>query len=156
MRIHKHYIQIALLRSLLSSLMIACCIGFAQAGEAMHPVKMSKAQIAGDIFKDYKPLISTHGDNTTHDVEVFRSANDLFDAGMYRSGKVRDDFTEPYGVDEYMHFLEGGVTLTSSDGTVTQIVAGDSVVIPKEWTGVWETEGYMKIYVIYSPDKPIE
>lgn len=125
------------------------------AGEVVHPVKMSKAQIAGGIFDDYEPVVRTHGGNTTHDVEVFRTESGLFDAGMYRSGKVRAEISEPYGVHEYMHFLEGGVTLTSSDGTVTQIDAGDSVVIPADWTGVWDTEGYTKIYVIYSPDGPI-
>lgn len=128
----------------------------AWAGEAVHPVKMSKAQIAGAIFEDYEPVVKTHNGNTTHDVEVFRTESGLFDAGMYRSGKVRAEITEPYGVHEYMHFLEGGVTLTSSDGTVTEIGAGDSVVIPADWTGVWDTEGYTKIYVIYSPDAPIE
>lgn len=142
------------------SFLFACLllgsVSIVAAGEAIHPVKMSKAQIAGGIFDDYEPVVSTHNGNTTHDVEVFRTANGLFDAGMYRSGKVRFEITEPYGVDEYMHFLEGGVTLTSADGTVTEIMAGDSVVIPKEWTGVWETDGYMKIYVIYSMDKPIE
>lgn len=127
-----------------------------QAGDTVHPVKMSQAQIAGAIFEDYEPVVSTHNGNTTYDVEVFRTASGLFDAGMYRSGKVRAEITEPYGVHEYMHFLEGGVTLTSSDGTVTEIEAGDSVVIPADWTGVWDTQGYTKIYVIYSPDKPIE
>jgi uncharacterized cupin superfamily protein len=126
------------------------------AGEPVHPVRISKGQIAGGIFEDYQPHVHTENGNTTHDVEVFRTESGDFDAGMYRSGKVRHDITEPYGVNEYMHFLEGGVTLTSSDGTVTEIMAGDSVVIPKEWTGIWETEGYMKIYVIYSPDGPIE
>jgi hypothetical protein len=29
-------------------------------------------------------------------------------------------------------------------------------VIPADWTGIWDTEGYTKIYVIYSPDGPIE
>jgi hypothetical protein len=29
-------------------------------------------------------------------------------------------------------------------------------VIPADWTGVWDTEGYTKIYVIYSPEGPIE
>lgn len=124
--------------------------------ETVHPVKMSKAQIEGRIFDDYEPVVRSHDGNTTHDVEVFRTQSGLFDAGMYRSGKVRIEITEPYGVNEYMHFLEGGVTLTSSDGTVTEIMAGDSVVIPKEWTGVWDTDGYTKIYVIYSPDAPIE
>jgi uncharacterized cupin superfamily protein len=129
--------------------------GSLHADNGVHPVKMSKEQIAGRIFEDHEPVVSTHNGNTTHDVEVFRTASGLFDAGMYRSGKVRAEISEPYGVHEYMHFLEGGVTLTSSDGTVTEVGAGDSVVIPAEWTGVWDTEGYTKIYVIYSPDKPI-
>jgi len=128
----------------------------ALADDTVQPVKMSKAQIAGSIFEDYEPIVVDHNGNTTHDVEVFLSSNKQFDAGMYRSGKVRAEINEPYGVNEYMHFLEGGVTLTSSDGTVTEIKAGDAVVIPAEWTGVWDTEGYTKIYVIYSPDGPIE
>lgn len=128
----------------------------AMAAETIHPVKMSAAQIAGDLFKDYEPVVTERNGNTTHDVEVFLSSNKQFDAGMYKSGAVRAEINEPYGVHEYMHFLEGGVTLTSSDGTVTEITAGDSVVIPAEWTGVWDTQGYTKIYVIYSPDGPIE
>jgi uncharacterized cupin superfamily protein len=128
----------------------------ASVADAVHPVKMSQTQIAGAIFEDYEPVVKTEGGNTTHDVEVFLSKDKQFDAGMYRSGKVRAEIVERYGVNEYMHFLEGGVTLTSSDGTVTEIHAGDSVVIPADWTGVWDTEGYTKIYVIYSPDGPIE
>lgn len=126
------------------------------ADDAVHPVRMDAAQIAGGIFQDYEAVVAERNGNTTHDVEVFRSSDQQFDAGMYRSGKVRAEINEPYGVNEYMHFLEGGVTLTSSDGTVTEVSAGDSVVIPREWTGVWDTEGYTKIYVIYSPDGPIE
>jgi uncharacterized cupin superfamily protein len=125
------------------------------ADSTVHPVKIDNTQIAGGIFRDYEPVVATHDGNTTHDVEVFLSSDKQFDAGMYRSGKVRAEISEPYGVNEYMHFLEGGVTLTSSDGTVTEIRAGDSVVIPAEWTGVWDTQGYTKIYVIYSPDGPI-
>jgi uncharacterized cupin superfamily protein len=127
-----------------------------QADSTIHPVKMDKAQIAGGIFQDHEPVVATHDGNTTYDVEVFLSSNKQFDAGMYKSGKVRAEITEPYGVHEYMHFLEGGVTLTSSDGTVTEVMAGDSVVIPAEWTGIWDTQGYTKIYVIYSPGGPIE
>lgn len=130
--------------------------GAASAGDAVHPVKISQAQIGGAIFADYQPVVKTEDGNTTHDVEVFLSKDKQFDAGMYRSGKVRAEIMTPYGVNEYMHFLAGGVTLTSSDGTVTEIRAGDSVVIPADWTGVWDTEGYTKIYVIYSPDGPIE
>ena len=122
----------------------------------ISPVKISKEQIAGKMFEDYKPIIADHNGNTTYDVEAFLSSDRQFDAGMYRSGKVKAEITKAYGVNEYMHFLEGGVTLTSSDGTVTEVTAGDSVIIPAEWTGTWDTEGYTKIYVIYSPGKPIE
>lgn len=127
----------------------------ASAADAVQPVKLTQAQVAGAVFEDYEPVVKTEGGNTTHDVEVFLSQDKQFDAGMYRSGKVRAEITTPYGVNEYMHFLEGGVTLTSSDGKVTEVRAGDSVVIPAEWTGIWDTEGYTKIYVIYSPGGPI-
>jgi uncharacterized cupin superfamily protein len=124
------------------------------------PIKLSKDQIAGKIFEDFKPIVTKHenerGPYTTHDVEAFLSSDKQFDAGMYRSGPNRHTISEPYGVNEFMYFVEGGVKLTSKDGTVQVINAGDAVVIPKEWTGIWETDGYMKIYVIYSPGKPIE
>jgi len=32
------------------------------------------------------------------------------------------------------------------------IEAGEAVTLPKEWAGVWETDGYIKIWVIYSED----
>jgi len=156
MNITARHVPMLRLPVLCGCLALAFAAGGLQAADAVHPVKMSKEQIAGRIFEDYAPVVSTHDGNTTHDVEVFRTDSGLFDAGMYRSGKVRAEITEPYGVHEYMHFLEGGVTLTSSDGTVTEVGVGDSVVIPADWTGVWDTEGYTKIYVIYSPDKPIE
>ncbi len=127
-----------------------------RAADVVHPVKISQAQIAGRIFEDYEPIVHENNGNTTHDVEVFLSPKKEFDAGMYKSGKVRAEIKEPYGVHEYMHFIEGGVTLTSSDGTITEVKAGDSVIIPADFTGIWDTEGYTKIYVIYSPDGPIE
>ncbi len=132
----------------------------AWSGPAPKPVKLSKEQIKGKIFQDYEPIVehkeSERGPYTTKDVEAFLSSDKHFDAGMYSSGPNRFTISEPYGVDEFMYFLKGGVKLTSKDGTVQIIDAGDAVIIPKEWTGIWETDGYTKIYVIYSPDKPLE
>ena len=118
-----------------------------------HPAKMSKAEIGGSIFDRKDMTKTTHEDgHTTLDVTSLMSSDGKFASGMYRSGKTRAEITEPYGVDEFMYFLEGGVTLTSADGTVTRIEAGDAVTIPKEWTGIWDTDGYTKIWVIYSED----
>jgi uncharacterized cupin superfamily protein len=124
----------------------------AVAGHDAMPQKISKADIGGAIFERADVVESTHDGNTTLDVTSFLSTDKKFGSGMYKSGAVRYDITEPYGVDEFMYFLEGSVTLTSGDGTVQIINAGEGVTIPKEWTGVWQTEGYTKIWVIYSED----
>jgi uncharacterized cupin superfamily protein len=120
--------------------------------ETIVPAKISKEDMTGKIFERPEMIETTHGSNTTLDVTTLLSSDKKFASGMYRSGKVRSEIKEPYGVDEFMYFIEGGVTLTSSDGSIQVIGAGEAVTIPKEWTGIWDTEGYTKIWVIYSED----
>ena len=122
------------------------------ADDMRHPAKISAPDIAGEIFKRPSTIEIDDDGNFTQDITTFLSSDKKFGSGMYTSGKVRFEITEPYGVDEFMYFLEGSVTLTSTDGTVQVINAGEGVTIPKEWTGVWETDGYKKIWVIYSED----
>jgi uncharacterized cupin superfamily protein len=120
---------------------------------AVVPAKISKSDISGTIFERTDMLEIKHDDgHVTLDVTTLLSSDRKFGSGMYRSGKVRFEITEPYGVDEFMYFLEGSVTLTSADGLVQVIDAGEGVTIPKEWTGVWDTDSYTKIWVIYSED----
>lgn len=116
------------------------------------PEVMTKAEVEGAIFKRPDAYRSTEDGNTTLEVMSFLSSDEHFGSGMYKSGAVKFEIDEPYGVDEFMYFLEGSVTLTSSDGTVQVISAGEAVTIPKEWTGTWETEGYVKFWVSYSED----
>jgi uncharacterized cupin superfamily protein len=113
---------------------------------------ISKTDQAGAIFERADVVTTERDGNTTLDVTSLLSGDGRFGSGMYRSGPTRIEITEPYGVDEFMYFLEGGVTLTSADGSVQVIAAGEAVTIPREWTGVWETDGYTKIWVIYSAD----
>ena len=130
-------------------------LGFAAlaaGGDVRMPEKISKIDIGGAIFERPDMLELTHDGKTTLDVTTFMSSDSKFGTGMYKSGATRIEINEAYGVDEFMYFLEGGVTLTSSDGTVTEIEAGDAVTISKEWTGIWDTDGYTKIWVIYSAD----
>jgi uncharacterized cupin superfamily protein len=124
-----------------------------QADKAVYPARISAADMTGEIFDRADMIRTEHeGGNVTLDVTSLKSSDGRFASGMYQSEKVRMEINEPYGVDEFMYFIEGGVTLTSSDGTVMSINAGDAVTIPKEWTGVWDTDGYTKIWVIYSED----
>lgn len=135
-----------------------CLAGMsAMAGEpVVKPQMMSKAEIAGEIFSRPDMVTTQRPGGPTLDVVSLLSSDKKFVSGMYRAGASRFEIDEPYGVDEFMHFLEGSVTLTSSDGSVQVVNAGEAVTIPKEWTGVWETEGYTKIYVIYSATGEID
>jgi len=126
---------------------------FAADDETAKPAKISKADIAGGIFDRPGMIEVTHDDgHETLDVTTLLSSDKKFASGMYRSTKTRIEITEPYGVDEFIYFLEGSVKLTSADGSIQVINAGEAVTIPKEWTGTWETDGYTKIWVIYSED----
>jgi uncharacterized cupin superfamily protein len=116
------------------------------------PAKISKSDIAGGMFSRPETTTATEDGHTTLDVTSLMSSDERFASGMYKAEKSRSVIDEPYGVDEFMYFIKGGVTLTSSDGTVTVISTGEAVTIPKEWTGIWDTDGYEKIWVIYSAD----
>ena len=118
--------------------------------ETVHPAKLSSADLTGKAFDNPNTIITETPTGNILDITSLKSSDGKFASGMYKAGKSRFEITEPYGVDEFMFFLEGSVTLTSVDGSKMTISAGEAVTIPKEWTGVWETEGYRKIWVIYS------
>ena len=118
--------------------------------EAVHPAKLSSSDLTGKAFENPNTIVTETPTGNILDITSLKSSDDKFASGMYKAGKSRFEITEPYGVDEFMFFLEGSVTLTSDDGSQMTINAGEAVTIPKEWTGVWETEGYRKIWVIYS------
>ena len=120
--------------------------------DAVHPAKLSAADLEGGAFAYPTTVVTGEGDTEILDFTSLKSSDGKFASGMYQAGPQIFDITEPYGVDEFMFFLEGSVTLTSADGVVTTINAGEAVTIPKEWMGRWETEGYRKIWVIYSED----
>lgn len=147
MKKHTQIISISLLSGL------AMLAQNSVAGDVVLPAELTKSDIAGKAFERPDMFETKHDDgHTSLDVTSLLSSDKKFGSGIYRSGKTRSDITEPYGVDEFMYFLEGSVTLTSSDGTVQVIEAGEAVTIPKEWTGIWDTEGYTKLWVIYSED----
>jgi len=121
--------------------------------EAIVPAKITQTDLNGSIFNREDMLRTEHENgNVTLDVTTLLSSDKKFASGMYKSGKTYFEATDPYGVDEFMYFIEGSVKLTSADGTVQTINAGEAVTIPKEWIGTWDTDGYTKIWVIYSED----
>lgn len=122
------------------------------AGDTALPARMTAEDMSGAMFEREDTTRTERNGHTVLDVTSLLSSDGKFGSGLYRAGPSRFEIDEPYGVDEFMYFLEGGVTLTSADGSVMEVKAGEAVTLPKEWTGVWETDGYTKIWVIYSED----
>lgn len=136
----------------LAFIFITTVAGSSAYAEVSYPAKLSATDLAGGAFSYPTTVMTGEGDTQVLDFTSLKSSDGKFASGMYKAGPQAFDIAEPYGVDEFMFFLEGSVRLTSADGSTTTVNAGEAVTIPKEWVGRWETAGYRKIWVIYSHD----
>ena len=58
---------------------------------------------------------------------------------------------EDIGFDEFIHVLDGTLILTDKEGHAQQFEAGEFLVMPKGFSGTWETRGnYRELVVIES------
>ena len=144
------------MKTLLIAIGLLTAAGAAEA-PAVQPAKIPAAEAGGAIFDRKQAIVSGEGSGQTRDVITMMSADKRFESGMYKAGPSHAEWKDkPYGVDEFMLFTSGSVTLTSADGTAMVLGPGDAVTIPAEWRGTWDTKGYTKYYVIRSRDKPLE
>lgn len=129
----------------------ALAFGPALAGAAVHPHKIGADAVAGKIFARPDTKVTHEKGSTFEDNITLMTTDKKFETGMYRSGPAHyDSRKKDYGVDEFMYFVKGSVTLTSVDGDVQVIHAGEAVTIPHDWRGTFDTKGYTKFYAIYS------
>jgi len=129
----------------------ALAFGPACAGAAVHPHKISADEVAGKIFERPDTKVTHEKGGAFEDNITLMTKDKKFETGMYRSGPAHyDSRAKDYGVDEFMYFVKGSVTLTSVDGDVQVIHAGEAVTVPHDWRGVFKTKGYTKFYAIYS------
>ena len=130
--------------------------GFAAAapGAALvttKPVKVTAAAARGPIFSTKTAVKDNGPDGPTTDVTLARSKDGKVESGLYSAGPSEQDI-DSYPEDEFMFFIEGSVRLTSADGTVLEVRAGEGAAIPKGWKGHWSTQGYKKYYVTYESE----
>lgn len=80
------------------------------------------------------------------------STDKAFTSGIY-AAEAGTGSIDSYPVDEFMYFVSGYMVLSSSDGTVIRLKAGDAVHVPRGWKGTWTTTGYTKLYTVYDSAK---
>lgn len=89
---------------------------------------------------------------TTTTVPMFNSQDERFSSGLFSSTAGYAEF-ESYAGDEFCYIVSGEATITSADGSVLKLKAGDAITISKGWKGRWDTSGYTKYYVTYRSDQ---
>jgi uncharacterized cupin superfamily protein len=134
---------------------LALCMTSASAGaETLHPIKASKQELAGPVFDRTDAVHESEDGNDTVDVNTFTSGDKAFQTGVFKSGPVREEIRSApgYPYTELLVFLSGGAKFTSSDGNVVEAGPGEAITLPKGWTGVFESNGYTKLYAVYDPE----
>ena len=82
-----------------------------------------------------------------HGQKVLHSGNVV--AALYGAEAARLSVSEPFPYDEYVLVLAGEVTLTSDGGHSKTFGMGDSFLVPKGWTGIWDMPGrYLEKIVV--------
>jgi uncharacterized cupin superfamily protein len=94
------------------------------------PVKVSSADAGGPVFAGKTAVKENGPDGPPTDVLLLRSKARRLEIGVYEAGPSEQDIAA-YASDEFMLFLAGGVTLTSADGSVLDVRAGEGVAMPK-------------------------
>ena len=142
------------MKALLGVVLFAAMTQSAMATEPSKPIVITKEDVAGGAFKRPSAKVVDEDGSKAHDYLTLLTKDKKFETGMYKAGPSHFEFKgdKAYGVDEFMYFIKGSITLTSTDGTVQVIHAGEAVTIPHDWRGTWDTKGYTKFYAIYAPE----
>lgn len=73
-----------------------------------------------------------------------------FFVGVWESGIGK--WSVRYTEEEYFQILEGRCVITADDGEAVEVCSGESMVIPRGFTGTWEViEPTRKTFVIFEP-----
>ncbi len=60
---------------------------------------------------------------------------------VYEDEPATFAINQPFPYDEFVLVVSGKLILTDAAGRVQEFVAGESVVVPKGFTGIWKMEG---------------
>jgi uncharacterized cupin superfamily protein len=123
----------------------------AEEANAVRAVKLDPDKLAGINLPAYEPFIAPADvleGNTRPRGEILHYGEQLI-TEVYEDDPATFNLSEPSVFDEFVVVLSGGLILTGADGVSQEYVAGDSLVVPKGFTGTWKMLGnYRELIVI--------
>jgi ethanolamine utilization protein EutQ len=125
------------------------------ASQTAHPFKISGSDLSALTTPDVQTDTTDGHIYKNHVMGV--SQDKHYKSGLFSAERGESGNIDSYPVGEFMYFLKGGITLTSTDGTVLEVRTGEAVYVPKGWKGAYNAKiGFTKFYVVYDPDKAAE
>jgi uncharacterized cupin superfamily protein len=104
---------------------------------------MNPDKIAGLGLEKEEPFIPTddilEGAHKPRGDVLFRGDELVIE--VYEDEPATFAITQPFPYDEFVMVVSGKLILTDATDRVQEFVAGESVVVPKGFTGVWKMEG---------------
>ncbi len=138
---------------LLAALLVFAAAAVAAAAEenigAPAPVRLDVEKLAGLGLEELEPFpkeIVLSG-RSKHSYHTFFSGEEVV-VEVYEAEPAKFKIDEPWPYDEFIYVLSGKLVLTDARGEVTQFVAGESLVVPKGFLGIWEMQGNFRELVV--------
>ena len=117
--------------------------GKTKAPTALVPVRMNPDKLAGVDLSVEAPFIPPEavleGSHRPRGDMLYRGEELVME--IYEDDPATFAIADPFPFDEYVLVLSGKLILTDAGGQVHEFVAGDSLVIPKGFTGTWKMLG---------------
>ncbi len=107
------------------------------------PVRMNPDKLAGGALPLSEPFITPdqvlEGSHRPRGEVLYQGEELVME--IYEDNAATFAISDPFPVDEYVQVLSGKLILTDSRGTLHEYFPGDSLVIPKGFTGIWKMLG---------------
>ena len=136
---------------LLAALLLFAAVAAAQEEKigAPAPVRLDADKLAGLGLEEFDPfpkemVLSGHSKHSYH---TFFSGEEVV-VEVYEAEPAKLKIDEPWPYDEFIYVLSGKLVLTDARGEATQFVAGESLVVPKGFLGIWEMQGNFRELVV--------
>jgi uncharacterized cupin superfamily protein len=115
----------------------------AKAQTAPSPVRLNPDKIAGIDLPAGEPFIPPEavleGSHRPRGEMLYHGKELIME--IYEDDAATYAVTEPFPFDEFVLVMSGKLILTDARGQVQEFVAGDSLVVPKGFTGIWKMVG---------------
>lgn len=119
--------------------------------KVIKAVELDRAKLAGidlPVEEQFMPPEDVLSGNHRPRGEVLHYGDQLI-TEIYEDEPATFRFGDPFTFDEFVTILSGKLIVTPTGGEPQEFVAGDSLVIPRGFTGTWQMLGnYRELIVI--------